>query len=74
MGAEKDEPLLRFGRETASMHEHVVNVAETVFGFERRHVVPLESDGRPRRYCMFEVCGVQYQVRDGRISVYGQGE
>lgn len=68
------EAVYRLESETATVCNRVVNVAESLFGFDRRYVVPLESAEQPWHYCMFEVLGVQYQVRDGRISIYGQGE
>lgn len=49
-------------------------LAERMFGFNAWLVEPLEADGTdPGIYCMFEVCGVEYQVRDGRLSIYRQG-
>lgn len=54
--------------------ELVKEYADGAFGFWPSQVRPLEVfGGDPARYCMFEVCGVQYQVRDGRLSIYRQG-
>lgn len=55
--------------------EAVRAYADEEFGFWPSQVTPLELDAPdgPRKYCMFEVCGVEYQVRDGRLSIYRQG-
>lgn len=63
-----------FDQGMPSSCRRVANLASSMFGFIRSFVVPLESAEEPSHYCMFEVLGTQYQVRDGRISVYGQGE
>lgn len=68
------EALYRFGKEVPEAYKRVVNLASSMFGFERRWVVPLESAEEPSNYCMFEVLCTQYQVRDGDISVYRQSE
>lgn len=49
--------------------------ADETFGFWPSKVTPLELDasGGPGKYCMFEVCGIEYQVRDGRLSICAQG-
>ena len=55
--------------------EAVREYADEGFGFWPSRVTPLELDasGSPARYCMFEACGVEYQVRDGRLSICRQG-
>lgn len=54
--------------------ELVKEYADDTFGFWPSQVVPLETcGGDPAKYCMFEVCGIEYQVRDGRLSIYRQG-
>lgn len=60
-------------REYARDAEVVKRIASEAYGFQYHAVEPLEVDGKhPAHYCMFEVCGIQYQVRDGVISVYSQ--
>lgn len=48
---------------------------EAKFGFYPHLVEPLETNAAdgPSTYCMFEACGIEYQVRDGRLSIYRQG-
>lgn len=70
----ESENILKLDRAAAGLLWRVSNVAESLFGFDPQHVVPLESAEEPSHYCMFEVLGTQYQVRDGRISVYWKGE
>lgn len=54
--------------------ERVKKLAEDMFGFNAWLVTPLEADGAdPGIYCMFEVCGVEYRVENGRLSICGQG-
>lgn len=58
-------------RDARSTVEVVKKYASDSFGFKSFIVEPLEADGNdPSKYCMFEVCGVQYQVRDGKLSIY----
>lgn len=41
------------------------------FGFSTRKIVLLEADqNRPWDYAMFEVCDLQYQIRDGVLTIY----
>lgn len=53
----------------------VKRLAADAFGFQTYHVKPLESDpDGPASYCMFEVCGVRYQARGGKLSICECGE
>lgn len=62
-------------RDTLTDIELVREYADNAFGFWPSMVTPLEvHSGNPAKYCMFEVRGVEYQVRDGRLSIYRQGE
>lgn len=51
----------------------VKDYAEEAFGFKPWRVVPLETCDDPADYCMFEACGVEYQVDHGLLSIRGQG-
>lgn len=54
--------------------EKVRKLAENAFGFNPYLVKPLEASAvDPGVYCMFEVCGVEYRVENGRLSIRGQG-
>ena len=55
--------------------ETVRTYVDETFGFWPSQVTPLEVGvaDDPAKYCMFEVCGVEYQVHDGRLSIYRQG-
>ena len=58
-------------RDARSPIEIVKKYASDIFGFKSFIVEPLECSGdNPDEYCMFEVCGVQYQVKDGKLSIY----
>lgn len=61
-------------RDTFTDIELVKEYADDTFGFWPSQVVPLETNsGNPSKYCMFKVRGVEYQVHDGRLSIYRQG-
>ena len=55
--------------------ETVRAYVDETFGFWPSQVTPLEVGvaDDPAKYCMFKVCGVEYQVHDGRLSIYRQG-
>lgn len=62
-------------RDTFTDIELVKEYADDTFGFWPSQVVPLETcSGDPAKYCMFKVRGVEYQVRDGSLSIYRQGD
>lgn len=62
-------------REATEITDRVKQIASKVYGFHAYLVKPLEADGDdPSKYCMFEVNGIQYQVNDGAISIFEQGE
>lgn len=59
-------------REAAIIGDNVKRFASRTFGFDPFQVIPLEADGgNLSRYCMFEVCGIEYRVRDGCLSIHG---
>lgn len=57
-------------RSAAIVSDRVRRIANRTFGFDPFQVVPLEADDDPSRYCMFEVCGIEYQVNDGELSIW----
>lgn len=62
-------------RKATEAIEKVKELAERMFGFQPYLVTPLEtSAGDPGVYCMFEVCGVEYRVENGRLSIYDQDQ
>lgn len=62
-------------REATEITDRVKQIASKVYGFHAYFVKPLEADGDdPSKYCMFEVNGIQYQVNDGALSIFEQGE
>lgn len=62
-------------REATEITDRVKQIASKVYGFHAYLVKPLEADGDdPSKYCMFEVNGIQYQVNDGALSIFEQGE
>lgn len=56
--------------------ETVRSYADETFGFWPSLVTPLEvgDASDPAKYCMFKVRGVEYQVHDGRLSIFRQGD
>lgn len=62
-------------REATKVTERVKQIASKVYGFHPYLVKPLEADANdPNSYCMFEVNGIQYQVNEGVLSIFEQGE
>lgn len=62
-------------RDATDTIDAVKRYADKQFGFHAFRVTPLEADGDdPSAYCMFEVCGVQYQVNDGKLSICEEAE
>lgn len=50
--------------------EAVKRLAADMYGFQRYHVKPLEADeSDPSRYCLFEVLGTRYEVKDGALAI-----